>query len=128
MLRFATAAACALALLAGCGDDDDGSGGGAAPATRLTVTVWPEGRDGPKKVRTIECPGADVCARLTAERLAPVPRLTPCTSIYGGPAVARVTGTLRGERVDVRFNRTDGCEIERWDRSAGLLGPAGRGP
>jgi hypothetical protein len=33
-----------------------------------------------------------------------------------------VEGTLRGERIDARFDRTNGCEIERWDRNAGLLG------
>ncbi|MGH2804072.1 MAG: SSI family serine proteinase inhibitor, partial [Thermoleophilaceae bacterium] len=60
-------------------------------------------------------------------QLRPVPRLRVCTSIYGGPAVARVTGTIAGERVDARFNRRDGCEIARWDRNRALLGrPAQR--
>jgi hypothetical protein len=128
MLRIATVAACAIALLAACGEDDDDAGGGAAPATKLTVTVWPEGRDGPKQVRTVECPGADVCGRLSVGRLAPVPRDRACTSIYGGPNVARVTGTIDGQRVNARFSREDGCEIDRWDRNAALLGPADRGP
>jgi hypothetical protein len=94
-----------------------------APETELTVTVWPEGRDGPKRTRTVECPGADVCGGLSVEKLAPVPRRTPCTAIYGGPAVARVTGTLRGERVDAEFSLEDGCEIARWERNQALLGP-----
>jgi hypothetical protein len=128
MLRIATAAAWSLVLLAACGDGDEEAGGGGASTTRLTVTVWPEGRDGPKRARTVECPGADVCGQVSARRLAPVPRDVACTSIYGGPDVARVTGTIDGQRIDARFNRTDGCEIERWDRNVALLGPAGRGP
>jgi hypothetical protein len=134
MLRIATVAACSLTLLAACGDSDEEAGGGGASsaAADLTVVVRPEGPNGPVRERRVVCQrlgaGEPACRGLTAERLAPVPRLTACTSIYGGPAVARVTGTLRGEPVDARFNRTDGCEIERWDRNVALLGPAGRGP
>jgi hypothetical protein len=126
MLRIAAVAACLL-ILAGCGEDEDGGGGSAPPPTELTVTVWPEGRDGPKRTWTIECPGAEVCGRLSVERLAPVPPTTPCTAIYGGPAVARVTGTIGGERVDARFSLEDGCEIARWGRNRALLGPSGSG-
>jgi hypothetical protein len=45
-----------------------------------------------------------------------------CTEIYGGPAEALVTGTHRGRRIWARFNRTDGCRIERWRRHAFLFG------
>jgi hypothetical protein len=126
MLRLATACVCALALLAGCGDDDGPSQ--PAPAAELTVVVRPQGPDGPTRERKVECerlgPGAEeaVCRRLSAERLAPVPDLTACTAMYGGPAVARVTGMLRGEAVEARFNLTNGCEIARWKRNSELLG------
>jgi hypothetical protein len=125
MLRLAIAAACLL-FLAGCADGDDDVGGGGATSpqeTELTVTVWPEGRDGPDRTRTVDCPGDDVCGRLAVDTLAPVPRTTPCTAIYGGPAVAEVTGTLRGERVNAEFSLEDGCEIARWERNRALLGP-----
>jgi hypothetical protein len=141
MVRTAIAAACALTLLAACGDGDDegdAGGGGATPlAADLNVIVRPDGPDGPVRERRIECerlgPGSEdaVCRRLaglTPARLAPVPRLTACTSIYGGPAVGRVTGTIRGEPVDARFSREDGCQINRWDRNADLLGAPGGGP
>jgi hypothetical protein len=121
MLRLAIVLACLL--VAGCGGGEDGDERPSAPATELTVTVWPEGRDGPMRERRVECPGADLCGRLSVERLAPVPRTTPCTAIYGGPAVARVTGTLNGEPVDARFGLEDGCEIARWERNQALLGP-----
>ena len=56
---------------------------------------------------------------------APVPAGTPCTEIYGGPQTARVTGTYRGDPVDATFNRTNGCESDRWDGYVALLVEAG---
>jgi hypothetical protein len=35
--------------------------------------------------------------------------------VYGGPATARVTGMWQGRGVDASFERTDGCEIARWN-------------
>ncbi|MBA3262864.1 MAG: hypothetical protein H0T69_10445 [Thermoleophilaceae bacterium] len=138
-LSAATVAALLVVLIAGCGGDDaaepSGSGGG-EPAAKLTVTVRPDGPDGPARRRTIECarlgPNApeSACRRLaglTADQLAPVPAGTACTQIYGGPAVAQVRGELRGKPVDARFELTDGCEIERWDRNRVLLHDAPRG-
>src|ERR687895_1994815 len=103
MLRFAIVLTGFL-LLAGCGSEEDGGdspagSSGSAPATELTVTVWPKGPDGPKRERRVECPGAPVCGELSPQRLAPVPHDMACTAIYGGPSVARVTGSLRGEPV-----------------------------
>ena len=59
---------------------------------------------------------------LTKADLAPVPDGMACAEIYGGPAVASVTGTLRGESVRARFNLVDACQIERWRRNRALLG------
>jgi hypothetical protein len=122
MLRLGTVAACALALLASCGEDDEDTGG-VGQGTRLTVTVWPEGRDGPKRTGTVECPGAEACGRLSVGQLEPVPEKTACTAMYGGPAVARVTGSLDGEAVDARFDLRNGCGIARSTRTSELLGP-----
>ena len=49
------------------------------------------------------------------------PRDAVCTEIYGGPAVAEVEGLYRGETIDAKFTRTDGCEIARWDRHSFLF-------
>jgi hypothetical protein len=122
MLRLAIVLA-GLLLVAGCGSGDDDDDRPSAPATtELTVTVWPEGRGGPMRERQVECPGADVCGELSAQGFAPVPRDMACTAIYGGPNVARVTGTLRGEPVDALFSLEDGCQIARWNRNRELLG------
>ncbi len=54
---------------------------------------------------------------------APVPKDMACTQVYGGAQTATVTGTWRGEQVDARYARNDGCQIARWDRIAPLLQP-----
>ena len=122
--------ACLTLVACGSGDEDD-DGRTAAPGPQsasLAVTVQTKGPDGPTRRTRIECErlgeGNETCrrlAKLTARQLAPVPRDVACAQIYGGPAQARVTGVLRGERVDARFNRTDACEIERWEDNAALL-------
>jgi hypothetical protein len=119
-----TAAACAvLALAAACADEEESLD----DPIVITVAVWPEGTDGPKQTRRIVCgeltkratkPECRELAGLTPEDLKPVPRDTACTQIYGGPAVAFV----RWGGADFRFNRTDGCQIARWDRNRVLLG------
>jgi hypothetical protein len=99
---------------------------GAAPTT-LTITYWPEGTAGEaKQTRTLRCNplGGTLPARATACRklaelqrpFAPVPKDAVCTQIYGGPQVALVRGTFRGQRIWTWFKRRNGCEIERWNR------------
>jgi hypothetical protein len=98
--------------------------------------VHPRGPGGPAHERRIACerlgreapePACRRLGGLSAKRLAPVPHEVACTSIYGGPATARVTGTIAGKPVDARFSREDGCEIARWGRNEDLLGePPGR--
>jgi hypothetical protein len=115
-------------LVAACGEDEQPSRPPAAPDTRLTVTVWPQGPGGERRIRTITCIPQTrrmPCLRLdetTVEGFAPVPDDVACTAIYGGPATATVTGRLRGRRVDARFDLRSGCEIARWGRLAWLLG------
>jgi hypothetical protein len=102
----------------------------------LTITVWPEGMDGPHRTWTLRCSPVggtlprrvDACARLARLQspFAPTPKNIACTEIYGGPQVAIVRGTYRGRRIWVRFARRDGCEIERWNRHKFLL-PGGVG-
>ena len=112
----------------------------AAPAqsasTSLQIAVWPQGLDGERKTWTLHCNPVggtlprrvEACSRLEAlsRPFAGIPKDAVCTMIYGGPARARVTGTLRGRRVWARFSREDGCRIGRWQRH-GFLFPVSLG-
>ena len=108
---------CILACLAlvsgvagGCGDDGPG------PATgddRLMITL----DDGSGRVTAtpIACvDAAALCAELRVILAEPGDRV--CTQIYGGPERILVRGTLDGVPVDLTVTRTDGCEIDRYER------------
>ena len=129
--------ALALVLMAGCGSAGGGDVVADAPSresTELTIVVRP-GEGSGKRAFSLTCDptGGDhpdpeaACSALDEleDPFAPVPPRTACTEIYGGPQTARVTGTFRGEPVDARFSRTDGCQIARWDEHAALLVEAG---
>jgi len=96
-----------------------------SPATNLRVTVWPQGRGGPARISTLQCPSQTApCSKLgalTGNPFAPVPPATVCTQIYGGKQEALVTGMFRGRRIWARFSRKNGCEIGRWNRLAFLF-------
>lgn len=147
--RLALAAALGL-LISGCGgettrvnveDHPGGSAGGQRPETELTIELAvspengePAGLDGfSPGAWTLTCSpaGGDhpdpeaACAALAdagADVFAPVPADRPCTMIYGGPETATVTGHIEQTPVDAEFNRVNGCEIDRWERLAPLLG------
>jgi hypothetical protein len=103
----------------------------ATAVTALTITVWPSGIGGPSERWTLRCgpTGGTLPARVAACRklnslsapFQPIRQGVSCTQIYGGPAVARVTGRFRGNRVWAEFRRRDGCEIARWERLGPLL-------
>jgi hypothetical protein len=111
----------------------------AAPAAAgssadLRITVWPNGKAHGSKSWTLRCDpaGGNLPNRLKACRtlarlrapFAPVPPGVACSDIYGGPAVAHVHGRFRGRPVEAWFNRTDGCEVARWN-AVRLLFPIG---
>lgn len=56
---------------------------------------------------------------------APLPTDQNCTMQFGGPETATVTGAVDGTEVNRTFNRTDGCQIARWDAASVLLGASG---
>jgi hypothetical protein len=127
----------ALTVLAGCGEDDEERTAAPPPAgtvADLVVSVDPDGRDGNGPVREAEVRCADAAdspacraiADLQAVDFEPPPDNIACTQQYGGPDTATVRGTLRGEQIDARFSRTDGCEITRWEEVAPLLEAATR--
>lgn len=123
----------ALAMTMACGSDKIGVRDRDL-GTTLTVTVAADPKATPLRSWSLSCDPAGgthpdpaaACAALArvTDPFAPTPANRACTDIYGGPAVARVSGTYRGQPVDTRFTRTDGCEIARWD----ALGDAVFGP
>ncbi|MFC9731169.1 SSI family serine proteinase inhibitor [Streptomyces roseolus] len=112
-----------------------------SPPDSLTVTVTGSGNpeaEGNWKLTCDDRPGGDhpaaarACERLAGfaraeeDPFAPVPADALCTQMYGGPVTARVTGTWQGRRIDARFSRANGCEIDRWENVEPLL-PSVRG-
>ncbi|MEU5773289.1 SSI family serine proteinase inhibitor [Streptomyces venezuelae] len=99
-----------------------------APTDRLTITVADSGGagDGTYELNCHPTGGTHPDAAKACERLqevtvwgtdpfAPVPKDAMCTMQYGGPATAHVTGTWQGRPVDATYDRSNGCEISRWD-------------
>ncbi|MEU3606601.1 SSI family serine proteinase inhibitor [Streptomyces sp. NPDC035033] len=107
----------------------------------LTLTVSRSGNpaaDGTWELTCGERPGGDhpaaaeACERLAGfarageDPFAPVPADRMCTQVYGGAATAQVTGVWQGRRIDARFSRANGCEIDRWKNAEPIL-PSVRG-
>lgn len=67
------------------------------------------------------CGSLDRGARWGKDPFAPVSSDSVCTMMYGGPATAHVTGTWAGRPVDAEFDRSNGCQIARWDKLVPLL-------
>ena len=122
-------------LLPACGTEGGDGGADAAvppsPAIELRVEFFPKGAGAGGESATLTCDPVggthphpvEACAALDthADALAPVPPDAVCTQIYGGDETATVTGVVQGEEADATFNRTNGCEIARWDALAPLL-------
>lgn len=100
----------------------------------LTVTVQHAGggRDGRHELRCHPdggthprageaCRAVERNTRWGRDTFAQVPEGELCTMRYGGPATAHVTGTWGGRPVDATYDRSNGCEIARWDRFMPLL-------
>lgn len=97
--------------------------------TRLTVVVAGSGNPEADGTYELECEPAggshpvaqQACDRLaqlpgeSADPFAPVSRSAMCTQQFGGSATARITGTWQGRHIDSTFERTNGCEIGRWN-------------
>ena len=129
--RFAVLAL-AAGSIAGCGEgggspSTTSTGATGRGATDLAVTLDADGEGGdPPLQESVSCPGPDeeaceAVAGMPDDAAAQVPPQTACTEIYGGPDTLVIQGKLDGESVDARLVRTNGCEIERFDRFVPLL-------
>ena len=133
---LAAFAVSALLVAAGCGGDSTPGGTETGAATKLVITIYPQGRGDQTFAKwELECapPGGSIpepkqaCEQLESADptlFEPLPADTVCTQQFGGPEAADVEGTLRGRPIQAQFARFDGCQIERWERLR-LLFPAG---
>lgn len=121
----------AAAALAGCGSSDEGTqaAGPSGQLAKLVVTVDDDGAKGAGQPRELHLDCAKptdsracgAAAGVSAADVRKTPGDMACTQIYGGPEEASITGTIRGQRIDATFKRTDGCEITRWKKVEPLL-------
>jgi hypothetical protein len=119
----------ALALIAaGCmSESSRRDPSGSMAATHLEIEYWPQGKGKASRRSTLDCPEGSAlkaCRAIASagtDLFAPVPKDVACIDIYGGPQVAEIRGTFKGRDVSAEFNRTNGCEIERWERIRFLL-------
>lgn len=99
----------------------------------LSITVWPSGEAGPSTTYALNCPkgsgalpaAASACAKLT--RLGPSAFSLGCVPLEptnGDPRTALVTGSFAAGPVRDPFNRSNDCEVDRWD-ALGFLFPLG---
>ncbi|MFJ4985553.1 SSI family serine proteinase inhibitor [Streptomyces sp. NPDC088732] len=92
---------------------DDGNGG----LSSYDLRCGPGGGSGTHP----DARGACTRLRRLGGPVGPAPEGTLCTMIYSGPQRARVRGTWDGRPVDDRYDRTNGCEADRWRRMAPVL-------
>jgi nitrous oxide reductase accessory protein NosL len=118
-MRLSVALIACAALIAGCGEDDEGPAATPAAIADLVVEVEPGG-----KRATVRCNAPEDCAAIAAvkpEAFESTPGNVACTQQYGGPETATVKGTFKGEDVDAKFSRQNGCEIARWEDAKPIL-------
>jgi hypothetical protein len=145
-LLAGAAALAALATLTGSGAADAATEPGdlrpsAVPPAKsdyLSITVQGAGDPGRNRTYSLFCHPAGgthpqpqaACEAVDAARadderarrapaagpFAPVPSEAICTMVHGGPATARITGIWHGRSVNAHFDRSNGCEMSRWDR------------
>jgi hypothetical protein len=135
-----------LAGVAGCGSGGGEPAEATDAVTDLRIVAWEDTRPaggvgrvlglrrrgvGEAKVWTLRCdpPGGTfpdpegACEQLDEmeQPFAETPEDAICTEQYGGPQLASIQGVYRDESVTTRFDRTNGCEISRWNKHAFLF-------
>ncbi len=122
MLKALGVAALLLALTACNNGEDDQPG----TSTDLKITVVADEGAKPVVMRLLCDPPdgdhpqpAEACKAIKAAGsgvFSPVPKDQACTMIYGGPQTATISGSYKGAHIESSFNRSNGCEIDRWEK------------
>lgn len=90
-------------------------------AVVMTLSCHPTGGDHPRadeacrRLDAVEKDGTDPFAKPAPDEI--------CTYIYGGPQKATVVGRWKGEAINAKFSRANGCEIARWNAIEPVLSP-----
>lgn len=136
----------AAVLLTGCAGDGNTGGGSKAPSASassdgapsadLQISIRADGTNesdhyslqcnGAQALETSVHPNAGEACALVAKEPQILEQSKPdakiaCTEQYGGPAVARVSGTLHGQAVERGFDLANGCAISEWQAASALL-------
>ena len=103
----------------------------ATAVTALTITVWPQGLDGPSERWTLRCgpTGGTLPARVAACRKlnslsAPFRPIGKDSGLHGdlrGPGGGARHRVVPRAKLWAEFRRRNGCEIDRWERVRPLL-------
>ncbi|WP_017556485.1 SSI family serine proteinase inhibitor [Nocardiopsis baichengensis] len=138
------ALAAVLGTAAACGGTtvtapEDGPDTPSAPTTELSIEITyaddpPAEGDTDPKSWTLTCgpAGGDhpdpeaACADLEevgAEGFEEVPEDQACTFQMGGPEVAEVSGHVGETEVSTEFDKSGGCEIDRYEDMGAVLAP-----
>ena len=132
------AALIALLAVVGCGTGASAPAAGSSGASDLKISYWPKGLEsGAPHKWTLKCapaagtlaqPGV-ACRKLLGMQkpFAPIPADAMCTDVYGGPQVAVISGTFRGNRLWAKLQNRNGCEIARFRRLSFLVPGFGTG-
>ncbi|WP_308405574.1 SSI family serine proteinase inhibitor [Streptomyces tardus] len=100
-----------------------------ARTERFELKCGPAGRAaGSHPSASRACAAVDQAVRGPKSPWEPISKDAVCTQRYGGPQTARVTGTWAGREVSADFERTNGCEIARWDTLTPALPRIGANP
>lgn len=121
-MRKSLIAAALLFAVSGCNNDEPA----ALKVTELTISVMADDGATPV-VMTLKCAPAggdhpqpaEACSKIEEvgeSVFEPVPKDQACTMIFGGPQTATVIGTYAGSPINATFSRSNGCEIDRWDK------------
>ena len=96
-----------------------------SPTYSLKI-IYKADQESSKEVSSLECkpaggtintPGVK-CARLLkiSSPFAPINPDQICSQIFGGTETARIYGYWQGKKINARFSKSNGCQIERWNR------------
>lgn len=85
--------------------------------------IYKANQDAKKEIYSLRCEPNSIrvskkCARLlkVSSPFDSIELDKICSQIFGGTEIARIKGYWRGNKVDSIFSKSNGCEIDRWNK------------